>query len=86
MPATSSGPQSTQSGLQLAFDTLKTLPASDKHVVLLGTGRGEGIIDVIKAMAAAEITVSAVGVPGADRAALEKIVQVGNGQLQMLMR
>lgn len=82
--ATSSSPQSTKSGLQLAFDSLKTLSMSDKHVVLLGTGRGEDIIDVIKAMAAAEITVSAVGVRAADRAALEELVRVGNGQLQML--
>jgi hypothetical protein len=76
------GRSNTQRGLQLAFETLETISSSDKHVSLFGTGRGEHAIDMAKAMAAADIRVSAVYLEGVDRSALEKIVEAGNGHVQ----
>ena len=70
----------TDVGLQKAFDTLKTLCTTDKRVVVFGTGKGANI-DLVKRMAAADISISAVRVRGSDRAALEAIAKAGNGQL-----
>ncbi len=80
---TGGDPAKTDVGLQTAFEVLKTIDTTEKRVVVLGTGTGANL-DLVREMAAADIVVSAVRVRDreADRAALEAIVAVGNGQLQ----
>ncbi len=73
-------------GLREAFELLQTVNAKVKHVILLSDGESprEGIVDVVQDMRAARITVSAVGVPGADRNLLSSITDAGDGRLYMV--
>lgn len=68
--------------LKLAADHLAPIKATTKQVFVIGSGRGplDGVVDVLKAMQAANITVSTVAVPDSERLVLEKIAFAGNGK------
>ncbi len=72
-------------GLKEAFETLEGINAKVKHVILLSDGEApyEGIVELVQDMRAARITVSAVGVSGADRNLLSMIADNGDGRLYM---
>ena len=69
-------------GLQQAFEILKDSKLR-KHVILLSDGEApsDGLAELVKAMADAKITASAIGVEGADRALLQMIADGGSGRL-----
>ncbi len=70
-------------GLREAFDQLVAARARKKHVILLSDGQSpyEGIADLVDDSAAAQITVSAVGVgEGADQTLLQMIAARGGGR------
>ncbi len=83
---TAGGGSNTYTGLKEAYEVLKDIDATQKHVVVLSDGdaRADGIPDVLKEMRAANITVSAVGVQGADRNVLMMIADQGAGRLYMV--
>jgi len=72
-------------GLKEAFEILEGLNAKVKHVILLSDGEApyDGIVELVQDMRAARITVSAVGVAGADRNLLSMIADNGDGRLYM---
>lgn len=72
-------------GLREAFEALQTIEAKVKHVILLSDGEApyDGLVDLVQDMRAARITVSAVGVAGADRNLLSLITDNGDGRLYM---
>lgn len=72
-------------GLKEAFEMLEGLNAKVKHVILLSDGEApyDGIVELVQDMRAARITVSAVGVAGADRNLLSMIADNGDGRLYM---
>lgn len=65
-----------------AFQALTSIQARLKHVIILSDGRSTpGDFDgLVKDMAAAQITVSTVGIGDADQVALEKMASAGNGR------
>ncbi len=69
--------------LQLAFDTLKPLKIAHKHVLFLSDGEAptDGIVELLKDMRASDITLSAVGVAGADRNLLNMMADAGDGRV-----
>jgi Mg-chelatase subunit ChlD len=69
--------------LQLALDTLKPLKLARKHVLFLSDGEAptEGLEELLRDIRAAGITVSAVGVAGADRNLLNLIADAGDGRV-----
>jgi Ca-activated chloride channel homolog len=69
-------------GLKEAFEGLQGIPAKVKHVIVLSDGEAprEGIIELVQDMRAARITVSTVGVQGADRDLLHQIAEAGDGR------
>jgi len=73
-------------GLKEAFDILQGINAKVKHVILLSDGEAptDGIAELVGDMRAARITVSAVGVQGADRQLLSMIADNGDGRLYMV--
>ncbi|MBP9206629.1 MAG: VWA domain-containing protein [Kofleriaceae bacterium] len=73
-------------GLREAFEILSNTNAKVKHVILLSDGEApyDGIVDLVGDMRAARITVSAVGVAGADRNLLSIIADNGDGRLYMV--
>jgi Mg-chelatase subunit ChlD len=83
---TAGGGSNTYTGLKEAYELLKDINATQKHVVLLSDGdaRTDGVPDVLQDMRAANITVSAVGVQGADRDMLMMIADRGSGRLYMV--
>jgi Ca-activated chloride channel family protein len=72
-------------GLKEAFEVLDGVNAKVKHVILLSDGEApyDGIVELVQDMRSARITVSAVGVPGADRNLLSMIADNGDGRLYM---
>ncbi len=73
-------------GLKEAFDQLQGINAKVKHVILLSDGEAptDGIAELVSDMRASRITVSAVGVQGADRNMLAMIADNGEGRLYMV--
>ncbi len=73
-------------GLKEAYDMLQGIPAKVKHVILLSDGEAptDGIAELVQEMRSNRITVSAVGVQGADRNILETISSNGDGRLYMV--
>ncbi len=72
-------------GLREAFEILQGLNAKVKHVIVLSDGEApyEGISDLVSDMRSSRITVSCVGVTGADRNLLSMIAETGEGRLYM---
>ncbi len=81
----SAGGTNIYPGLREAFELLQGLNAKVKHVILLSDGEApyDGIVDLVQDMRAARITVTAVGVTGADRNLLAMIADNGDGRLYM---
>jgi Ca-activated chloride channel family protein len=73
-------------GLREAFEVLQGINAKVKHVIVLSDGEApyDGIVDLVQDMRAARITVSCVGVAGADRNLLSLISDNGDGRLYMV--
>ena len=73
-------------GLREAFEILQGVNAKVKHVIVLSDGEApyDGIVDLVQDMRAARITVSCVGVAGADRNLLSLISDNGEGRLYMV--
>jgi Mg-chelatase subunit ChlD len=73
-------------GLHAAFTQLKGAGNSNKHVIVLTDGEApaDGIADLVSDMRAAGITVSAVGIQGADKNLLTLIADHGDGRLYMV--
>jgi len=83
---TSGGGTNIFPGLREAFEILQGTNAKVKHVILLSDGEAptDGIAELVSDMRAARITVSAVGVQGADRNLLSTITDNGEGRLYMV--
>ncbi len=81
----SGGGTNIHPGLKQAFELLEGLNAKVKHVILLSDGEApyDGIAELVTDMRSARITVSAVGVTGADRNLLSIIADNGDGRLYM---
>ncbi|MBZ0236284.1 MAG: VWA domain-containing protein [Deltaproteobacteria bacterium] len=81
----SAGGTNIYPGLREAFELLQGVNAKVKHVILLSDGEApyDGIVDLVQDMRAARITISAVGVSGADRNLLSLIADNGDGRLYM---
>jgi Ca-activated chloride channel family protein len=73
-------------GLKEARDVLADLKAAKKHVMVLSDGEApyDGIEELVKEMKDASVTVSAIGIPGADRVLLSRITDAGAGRLYMI--
>lgn len=73
-------------GLKDAFDILQNTNAKVKHVILMTDGEApsDGIAELVQDMRASRITVSCVGVQGADRGLLSMIADAGEGRLYMV--
>jgi Ca-activated chloride channel family protein len=73
-------------GLKEAFDILQGINAKVKHVILMTDGEAptDGIQELVQDMRASRITVSCVGVQGADRNLLAMIADAGEGRLYMV--
>ncbi|HEY4056266.1 MAG TPA: VWA domain-containing protein, partial [Kofleriaceae bacterium] len=73
-------------GLKEAFEILSNINAKVKHVILLSDGEApaEQIPELLQEMRSARITVSAVGVQGADKNLLSMIADQGDGRLYMV--
>ena len=73
-------------GLKEAFEILQGINAKVKHVILMTDGEAptDGIAELVQDMRSSRITVSAVGVQGADRAMLQMIADAGDGRLYMV--
>ena len=82
----SGGGTDIRPGLAEAFSVLQGVNAKVKHVILLSDGEAsyDGIAELVQDMRAARITVSAVGVAGADRNLLTIITDAGDGRLYMV--
>ncbi len=73
-------------GLKDAFEILQGINAKVKHVILMTDGEApsDGIAELVQDMRASRITVSCVGVQGADRNMLSMIADAGDGRLYMV--
>ncbi|HTR55784.1 MAG TPA: VWA domain-containing protein [Kofleriaceae bacterium] len=73
-------------GLKQAFDDLQGINAKVKHVILMTDGEApnDGIQELVTEMRNSRITVSCVGVQGADRNLLTMISEAGEGRLYMV--
>lgn len=73
-------------GLREAYEILQGTNAKVKHVILLSDGEApsDGLSELVSDMRSARITVSAVGVDGADRNLLSMITDAGDGRLYMV--
>jgi uncharacterized membrane protein len=73
-------------GLKEAFEILQGINAKVKHVILMTDGEAptDGIAELVQDMRASRITVSCVGVQGADRNMLSMIADAGDGRLYMV--
>jgi uncharacterized membrane protein len=83
---TSGGGTNIHPGLKEAFEGLSGIQAKVKHVIILSDGEAprEGLLDLVSDMRAARITVSCVGVQGADRDLLHQIAEAGDGRMYMV--
>lgn len=82
----SGGGTNVFAGLKEGFEILQSINSRHKHVILLSDGEAptDGIAELVSDMRAARITVSAVGLQGADRNMLSMIAQYGQGRLYMV--
>lgn len=73
-------------GLKEAYEILQGINAKVKHVIVLSDGEAppDGINELVQDMRSARITVSCVGVQGADRNLLSMIADTGDGRLYMV--
>jgi Ca-activated chloride channel family protein len=73
-------------GLKEAFEILQGINAKVKHVILMTDGEAptDGLADLVNEMHQSRITVSCVGVQGADRNMLAMIADAGEGRLYMV--
>ena len=73
-------------GLKEAYEILQGINAKVKHVILMTDGEApmDGIPELVQEMRSARITVSCVGVQGADRNLLSQIADLGDGRLYMV--
>jgi Ca-activated chloride channel family protein len=73
-------------GLKMASDILNGINAKVKHVILMTDGEAptDGLTDLVGEMRQSRITVSCVGVQGADRGMLQMISEAGEGRLYMV--
>jgi Mg-chelatase subunit ChlD len=83
---TSGGGTNIFPGLKEAFEILQGINAKVKHVILMTDGEAptDGISELVQDMRASRITVSCVGVQGADRTLLANIADGGDGRLYMV--
>jgi Mg-chelatase subunit ChlD len=84
---TSGGGTNIYPGLKEAFEILQGINAKVKHVILMTDGEApsDGIAELVGDMrSSARITVSCVGVQGADRNLLQMIAETGEGRLYMV--
>ena len=73
-------------GLKEAFEILQGINAKVKHVILMTDGEAptDGLAELVNDMRQSRITVSCVGVQGADRNMLAMIADAGEGRLYMV--
>ena len=73
-------------GLREAKEILDSINAKVKHVILMTDGEAptDGIADLVGQMRDERITVSCVGVQGADKNLLSMIADTGEGRLYMV--
>lgn len=73
-------------GLKEGFEILQGINAKVKHIILLTDGEApsDGIAELVQDMRASRITVSCVGVQGAERSLLSMIADTGDGRLYMV--
>lgn len=73
-------------GLKEAAEILGSINAKVKHVILMTDGEAptDGLAELVQTMQQSRITVSCVGVQGADRNMLQMISEAGNGRLYMV--
>nr|HEX4317299.1 VWA domain-containing protein [Kofleriaceae bacterium] len=73
-------------GLKMAYEQLSGINAKVKHVILMTDGEAptDGLADLVGEMHQSRITVSCVGVQGADRNMLAMISEAGEGRLYMV--
>jgi Ca-activated chloride channel homolog len=83
---TSGGGTNVFPGLKEAYEVLQPINAKVKHVIVLSDGEAptDGIAELVQDMRAAKITVSCVGVQGADKSMLSMIADAGEGRLYMV--
>jgi Mg-chelatase subunit ChlD len=83
---TAGGGTNIFTGLRLANEVLGGVSATQKHVILLSDGEAasDGIVDLVQEMKTSGITVSSVGLKGADRQLLSMIADAGDGRLYMV--
>ncbi len=83
---TSGGGTNIYPGLKEAFEVLQNINAKVKHVILMTDGEApsDGIPELVQEMRGARITVSCVGVQGADKNLLSMIADAGDGRLYMV--
>ncbi len=83
---TSGGGTNFFPGLKEAFEILQGINAKVKHVILLSDGEApaDGIAELVQDMKSARITVSAVGVQGADVSLLRNIADWGDGRMYVV--
>ena len=83
---TSGGGTNILPGLKEAQTILADIKAKKKHVIVLSDGEApyDGIEELVKEMHDAKITISAVGIPSADKVLLGKIADGGAGRLYMI--
>jgi hypothetical protein len=70
--------------LRLAGTKLRTLVAPSKHVLLVSDKGTPASPVVVKALRGEGVTVSALGIVGADRTTLADLVEIGEGRLYMV--
>ena len=82
----SGGGTNIHPGLKEAFEILQGINAKVKHVILMTDGEAptDGLAELVQDMRASRITVSCVGVQGADRNMLQMIAETGEGRLYMV--
>jgi uncharacterized protein with von Willebrand factor type A (vWA) domain len=83
---TADGGTDVKPALATAFALLMFSPHKTKHVIVLTDGEApfDGIVELLEDMRKLKITVSAVGIAGADRNLLSQIADHGAGRLYMV--
>jgi Mg-chelatase subunit ChlD len=83
---TSGGGTNIFPGLKEAYEILQGINAKVKHVIVMTDGEAphDGIAELVGDMRSSRITVSSVGVQGADRNLLSMIADAGDGRLYMV--
>ena len=83
---TSGGGTAFTPALQAAYDQLHGSKLARKHVIFLSDGEAasEGVAAIVKKLSDEHVTITAIGVAGADRNLLQAISEGGNGRLYMV--